>query len=107
MPQMNEPDSTVLNERDSTVFVVDDDDPIRKALARLLRSAGHKAATFGSARELLGAPRASDASACLVLDVQMPELTGIDVQRELQAGGTVLPIVFLTGHGDIPMTVGA
>jgi FixJ family two-component response regulator len=91
----------------SAIFIVDDDDLVRKALARLLSSAGYLAACFSSARAFLDAPRRPDIVGCLVLDVQMPELTGLDLQRELQAANALLPIVFLTGHGDIPMSVRA
>jgi FixJ family two-component response regulator len=88
------------------VFLVDDDASVRRALARLIKSAGHQVQTFASAREFLGT-RAGEEAACLVLDVRMPDLTGIDLQRELQSLNRNVPIVFITGHGDIPMSVQA
>ena len=89
------------------VFLVDDDASVRRALARLIKSAGHQVETFASAREFLGANVDKDGAACLVLDVRMPGLTGIDLQRELQTLNRNVPIVFITGHGDIPTTVNA
>ena len=89
------------------VFLVDDDASVRRALARLLKSAGHQVQTFASAREFLGTNADTEEAACLVLDVRMPGLTGIDLQRELQTMNRSLPIVFITGHGDIPMSVKA
>jgi FixJ family two-component response regulator len=91
----------------STVFLVDDDASVRRALARLIKSAGHSVQTFASAQEFLGTKAGSQDAGCLVLDVRMPGLTGIDLQRELQAMNRNLPIVFITGHGDIPMSVKA
>lgn len=91
-----------------TVFLVDDDASVRRALTRLLKSARYAVQTFASAREFLEFWRIrSEAAACLVLDVRMPDLSGLDLQRELQAANTVLPIIFITGHGDIPMGVKA
>ena len=89
------------------VFLVDDDASVRRALARLIKSAGHQVQTFASAREFLGTNADTEEAACLVLDVRMPGLTGIDLQRELQTMNRNLPIVFITGHGDIPMSVNA
>jgi FixJ family two-component response regulator len=91
----------------ATVFLVDDDASVRRALARLIRSAGHQVQTFGSAREFLENNPDNTNSACLVLDVRMPGLSGIDLQGELQAANAPLPIIFVTGHGDIPMSVKA
>jgi FixJ family two-component response regulator len=88
------------------VFVVDDDPSVRKALGRLLRSAGWHAEVFASAQEFLAQER-PDAPGCLVLDVQMPGLDGLDLQRTLDEEHVRLPIVFITGHGDIPMSVRA
>jgi FixJ family two-component response regulator len=88
------------------VFVVDDDPSVRKALGRLLRSAGFQTDTFDSAQEFLRHPR-YQAPACLVLDVQMPGLDGLELQRSLAEANVALPIVFITGHGDIPMSVRA
>jgi FixJ family two-component response regulator len=90
-----------------TVFLVDDDPSVRKALTRLIRSAGYQVQSFASAREFRDKHATRDAPACLVLDVRMPGLTGLDLQSELQAASTILPIIFITGHGDIPMSVKA
>jgi FixJ family two-component response regulator len=88
------------------VFVVDDEPAVRKALARLLRAAGFEVFEFASAEAFLrGLP--PDAAGCATLDVHMPGLDGLAVQRELAARGISLPIVFLTGHGDIPKSVRA
>jgi FixJ family two-component response regulator len=91
----------------STVFLVDDDDSVRKALARLIKSAGYQVQTFVSAREFLKGGDFKNGPACLVLDVRMPGLNGLDLQRELQAANVTLPIIFITGYGDIPTTVRA
>ena len=88
------------------VFVVDDDPLLRESLEDLLNSAGFAVRTFGSAAEFTRSDR-PDVSACLVLDVELPDLTGIDLQAELVKSGIAMPIVFLTGHGDIPMSVRA
>ena len=89
-----------------TVFVVDDDPAVLKSLSRLLRSAGLAAATFSSPREFLER-HDPDAPGCLVLDVAMPGLNGLELQQALNARRRELAIVFLTGHGDIPMSVRA
>ena len=91
----------------TTVFLVDDDASVRRALARLIRSAGHEVQTFAAAREFLDRKPDADGPACLALDVRMPGLSGIDLQRELQNTNRNLPIIFITGHGDIPMSVRA
>jgi FixJ family two-component response regulator len=92
--------------RSSTVFIVDDNPSVRKALTRLIRSAGYEVKAFASAKEFLA--DGQDAGvACLVLDIRMPGLSGIDLQRELNHGKKILPIVFITGHGDIPVSVQA
>jgi DNA-binding NtrC family response regulator len=88
------------------VYVVDDDASAREGVARLIRSAGLLAKTFASGEEFLAAPRPKRAS-CLVLDVNLPGLNGLDLQQELGRSGSQVPIVFLTGHGDIPMAVRA
>jgi FixJ family two-component response regulator len=90
----------------STVFVVDDDDDMRVAIAELLRSAGLRAETFATAQEFLGHERGEGPS-CLVLDLQLPGMDGLDVQRELATSGDFTPIIFITAHGDIPTTVRA
>jgi len=88
------------------VIIVDDDASFRTFLARLLGTVPLKTIVFSSAEEFLAAPM-PDGPACLVLDVNMPGLSGLDLQRELAIGRRRLPIVFITGHGDIPMTVEA
>ena len=95
-----------MNAEQPVVFVVDDDQDVRRSLTRLLRSAGHTVETFASAREFLN--RAATAGhGCLVLDVQMPEVSGLDLQAGLAARGSQMPIIFLTGHADVPITVEA
>jgi FixJ family two-component response regulator len=88
------------------VFVVDDDRSLRTSTERLLRSLGFAVQTFASAQEFLAHGR-PDGPACLLLDVRMPGVSGLDLQRELAQSGVQIPIVFMTGHGDIPMTVRA
>jgi FixJ family two-component response regulator len=88
------------------VYVVDDEPEMRKALARLLRSEGFEVRPFSSAGDFLTAYRASE-TACLILDVAMPDLDGLELQRRLTEAGAPIPILFLTGHGDIPMSVRA
>jgi len=88
------------------VFVVDDDASVREALQRLVRSAGLSVEAFASAEEFLNRPRA-DAPCCLLLDVRLPNLSGLDVQRRMAEANNEIPIVFITGHGDIPTTVRA
>jgi len=88
------------------VFVVDDDAAIRTSLHRLITSVGFRVEVFASTRAFLDAPR-PDAPACLVLDVRLPGLSGLDLQRQLAETDAELPIVFVTGHGDIPMSVRA
>ncbi len=97
-----------MNAATPMIFVVDDDDSVRRALVRLIRSAGYCAEGFGSAHEFLESlPPGTGDSACLILDVRLPDLNGLDLQRELNAANTSLPIIFITGHGDIAMTVSA
>ena len=88
------------------VYVVDDDASVREAVGRLVRSAGWKAETFASAQEFLASPWA-DVPSCLVLDVQLPGLSGLDLQQQLAKSGAQTSIIFLTGHGDIPTSVRA
>jgi RNA polymerase sigma factor (sigma-70 family) len=95
-----------MKARGSLVYVVDDDAAVRLALERLIRSAGYQAKTFMSALEFLDQD-VSRRPCCLILDVEMPELTGLDLQRELESRGISIPIIFLTGHGTIPMGVQA
>jgi len=88
------------------VFVIDDDLSVREALSSLIRSVGLQVQTFASSKEFLAFER-PQVTACLVLDVRMPGLNGLELQRELARGDRPLPIIFITGHGDIPMTVRA
>ena len=90
-----------------TVFVVDDDDSVRKSLVRLLKSTGYPARPYASAREFLDHWRHDPAPGCLVLDVQMPGLNGLELQEQLSGLAFSIPIIFITGHGDIPMSVRA
>jgi FixJ family two-component response regulator len=91
----------------SIVFVVDDDTSIRESLSLLLSSAGYSVATFASAKEFLESERSTTGPACLVLDVKMPGLSGLDFQQELTSMNYIIPVIFITGHGDIPMSVQA
>jgi len=95
-----------LAEASPVVFVVDDDVSIRESLSDLLLSIGLRVETFASAAEFLQS-KLPDAAGCLVLDVRLPGLSGLDFQAELASAGIRIPIVFMTGHGDIPMTVRA
>src|SRR5215831_15146729 len=88
------------------VFVIDDDDGMRAAIQGLMKSAGLHSEAFATPQEFL-ARRPIDCPCCLVLDVRLPGLSGIDFQQELIAAGIHIPIIFLTGHGDIPMSVRA
>jgi FixJ family two-component response regulator len=95
-----------MDNSDAIVFVVDDDPSICQALDGLLRSVGLNARYFGSAEEFRESNR-PDVPSCLVLDVRMPGLSGLEFQRELAAAGNDIPIIFITGHGDIAMSVQA
>lgn len=94
-------------DRIPVVFVVDDDPSIRESLSLLLSSAGYDMKTFTSAKEFLESKRDISGPACLVLDVKMPDLSGFDLQKELMSRNIIIPIIFITGHGDIPMSVQA
>jgi FixJ family two-component response regulator len=93
-------------ESDALIAIVDDDPSVRRGLQRLIRSAGWKAETFASAQEFLARPLA-DAPSCLVLDLQLPGLSGLHLQQRMAELGLDIPIVFLTGHGNIPASVQA
>src|SRR5580700_11658092 len=95
-----------MPDADSTVLVIDDDPNLRASVGRLLRSLGLDARLFASIPEFLEADP-PDGPACLVLDVRLPGQSGLDLQRELAAANRELPIIFITGHADIPMTVQA
>jgi FixJ family two-component response regulator len=91
---------------ESVVFIVDDDAAMREALQNLLHSVGLEAEVFGSAAELL-ASKLPDVASCLVLDIRMPGMSGLEFQTQLARANIHTPIIFMTGHGDIPMTVRA
>ena len=95
-----------MSDERPTVFVVDDDVSMREALKNLMRSVGIEVETFGAAHEFLSSQRCG-APGCLVLDVRLPGLGGLDLQRQLAEANIQIPIVFITGHGDIPMSVSA
>jgi FixJ family two-component response regulator len=95
-----------VKDADAVVFVVDDDLSMREAIGSLLRLEGLRVETFGTAQEFLRSQR-PDGPGCVVLDVELPGLSGLDLQRELTAHGIELPIIFITGYGDIPMSVRA
>ncbi len=95
-----------MTDADPIVFVVDDDASIREAVRKLLSSVGIRVETFGSTREFLSAKR-PEAPACLVLDVRLPDVSGLEFQRDLTAANVHIPIIFITGHADVPMTVRA
>jgi FixJ family two-component response regulator len=91
---------------DATVFVIDDDDQMRAAMQRLLKSVGLRAEAFANPQEFLRR-KLPDGPSCLILDVRLPGMSGLDVQRKLTETGLQIPVIFITGHGDIPMTVKA
>lgn len=95
-----------VSDNDPIVYIVDDDEPLRQSLGSLLRSIGLQVHLFGSVAQFMNHPRPEQPS-CLVLDVRLQGASGLDCQRELAATNVQLPIVFMTGHGDIAMTVRA
>jgi two-component system response regulator FixJ len=95
-----------MKERAPTVYIVDDDDAIRSALRLLLKSVGLTAVTVPSAQEFL-ATYDPQQSGCLILDVRMPGMSGIELQQQLNLRGAIIPVIFITGHGDVPMAVEA
>ena len=96
---MTSPDTAI-------VFVIDDDAAVREAIQGLLKSVGLRSASFGTAQEFLSSER-TEGPSCLVLDIRLPGINGLDFQRQLADAGIRIPIIFITGHGDIPMTVRA
>src|ERR1700727_1231198 len=114
MPILAQPSSSCCRSRlkrimatvESIVFVIDDDPSFRRSTEMLIGSVGLSVQTFSSAEEFLRSLR-PDVPACLLLDVRLPHLSGLDLQRELTKAGVQIPIIFITGHGDIPMTVQA
>jgi FixJ family two-component response regulator len=95
-----------MTEEAAIVFVVDDDESVRKAMESLIRSVGLRVETFASAQVFLESRR-PDVPGCLVLDVRLPGLSGLDLQRKMAEANIHTPVIFITGHGDIPMTVRA
>jgi len=95
-----------LSENESLVFIIDDDPGVRESLRSLLRSVGLSVDAFSSAAEFL-AGRIPDVPSCLILDVRLPGMSGLDFQAQLASANILVPIIFITGHGDIPMTVKA
>jgi FixJ family two-component response regulator len=95
-----------VDETDSIVFVIDDDPSFRRSTERLIRSAGYAVRSFGTATEFLRSGLL-EVPACVVLDVRLPDLSGLDLQEALSKAGIRMPIIFITGHGDIPMSVQA
>src|SRR5579862_1174338 len=95
-----------MKDSDPIVFVVDDDASVREAVKRLIASVGLRVETFGSTRDFLNRKR-PEAPACLVLDVRLPDSSGLELQRDLAEAGIRIPIIFITGHADVPMTVQA
>ena len=99
---MNQIDS--IDYAETLVYIVDDEAPLRDAISSLLRSAGMRIAAFASVAEFRAEARA-DVTSCLLLDVRLQGVSGLDFQATLQRDGVALPIIFMTGHGDIPMSV--
>ena len=95
-----------MNDAEPTVFVVDDDPSVRRSIESLVRSIGFTVQTFASAKEFTDHVRVEGPS-CLILDVHLPDLSGLDLQRELARSGVQIPIIFITGRGSIPMSVRA
>jgi len=95
-----------MEEQRPAVYVIDDDPSVREGLDSLLRSVGYETRGFASPRDFLSHPQ-SEGPACIVLDVRMPDASGLDFQDELARRGHLIPIIFLTGHGDVPMSVRA
>ena len=95
-----------MPEKKAIVFVVDDDMSVREGLGSLIRSAGLWVETFASAQKFLDSPR-SDVASCLVLDVRLPGLSGLDLQKQMAQANIEIPIIFITGHGDVPTSVRA
>jgi two-component system, LuxR family, response regulator FixJ len=92
--------------KSATVYIVDDDDGMRKALSALLGTVGFQTVAFSGAREFLDHYKPEDAG-CLVLDIRMPDMSGLELQQHLNRAGSMLPVIFITGHGDVPMAVQA
>ena len=106
MTERGKPSREPAGAREPLVFIVEDDESMRRALSNLFQSVGLEVEMFGSASEMLQA-RLPDVASCLVLDVRLPGLSGLDFQAELAKANILIPIIFMSGHGDIPMTVRA
>jgi FixJ family two-component response regulator len=106
MTERAKPSREPASGKEPIVFVIDDDESMRRALANLFQSVGLKVEAFGSAPEMLQS-NIPDVASCLVLDIRLPGSSGLDFQTELAKAGIHIPIIFMTGHGDIPMTVRA
>ena len=106
MTDRPKPSQEAASAKEPIVFIVDDDASMRRALANLFQSVGLKVEVFGSAPEMLRS-KLPDVPSCLVLDIRLPGLSGLDFQTELTKANVRMPIIFMTGHGDIPMTVKA
>jgi two-component system response regulator FixJ len=104
---MNEPStSKTVKAKGPTVFIVDDDDSMRRAIALLLKTVGYSPVEFAKPSEFL-AKFDPKVHGCLVLDIRMPEMSGLEIQQQLNRSGAMLPVIFITGHGDIPIAVQA
>ena len=106
MTERPKPSHEPASAKEPIVFVIDDDESMRRALTNLFQSVGLKVEVFGSAPEMLRS-KLPDVASCLVLDIRLPGLSGLDFQTELAKANIHIPIIFMTGHGDIPMTVRA
>ena len=106
MTERPKPSGEPVSAREPLVFIVEDDESMRRALSNLFESVGLEAVMFGSAAEMLQS-KLPDVASCLVLDIRLPGLSGLDFQAELAKANIRIPIIFITGHGDIPMTVRA
>jgi len=95
-----------MRNADPIVFVIDDDEAVRESVKKLIASVGLRAETFGSTRDFLSAKR-PEAPACLILDVRLPDVSGLEFQRDLAGANIEIPIIFITGHADVPMSVRA
>jgi two-component system response regulator FixJ len=103
---MNESNNKTNKTKTPTIYVVDDDDSMRQAIALLLRTVGYTPIVFARPGDFL-AKFDPNVHGCLVLDIRMPEMSGLEVQQQLNRAGAILPVIFITGHGDIPMAVQA
>jgi two-component system, LuxR family, response regulator FixJ len=103
---MSDQSNKIVKPKGPTIYVVDDDESMRQAIALLLRTVGYTPVVFARPGEFL-AKYDHHLHGCLVLDIRMPEMSGLEVQQQLNRSGTILPVIFITGHGDIPMAVQA